>query len=185
MVDDVIADAEARMKKSIEALHHHLQSIRTGRAHPSLIERLQVEYYGVNTNLRDLATITAPEPRQLMIQPFDRNAMAAIEKAIQKSDLGLNPTNDGRLIRINIPPLTADRRRDMTKLVKTRVEETHIAIRNVRRDAMNDLKEFQKEKMISEDDHKRADEKVQHLVDHYIKEADAVGAAKEQELLEV
>jgi ribosome recycling factor len=185
MVEDVLSDAETRMKKSIEALHHHLQTIRTGRAQPALIERVQVEYYGVNTNLRELATISAPEPRLLMVQPFDRNSFGAIEKALQKSELGLNPTNDGKVIRIAIPQLTTDRRRDLTKLVKSHVEEAHVAIRNIRRDALNDLKEFEKEKLISEDDHKRAEEKVQHLVDKYIKEADQVGSVKEQELLEV
>jgi ribosome recycling factor len=185
MVEDVLSDAEGRMKKSIEALHHHLQTIRTGRAHPSLVERVQVEYYGVNTNLRDLATITSPEPRMLLIAPFDRNSMSAIEKALQKSELGINPSNDGKVIRLVIPPLTADRRRDMTKLVKGHVEEAHVSIRNIRRDSLNDLKEFEKEKMISEDDRKRAEEKVQQLVDRYGKEADQVGTAKEQELMEV
>lgn len=185
MIDELIQDAEARMKKSIEALHHHLQTIRTGRAQPSLVERVQVEYYGVNTNLRELATITAPESRLLMIQPFDRNSFGAIEKALQKSELNLNPTNDGKVIRIAIPPLTAQRRQDMSKLVKGHVEETHVSIRNIRRDILNDFRELEKEKEISEDERKRAEERVQHVVDRYVKEADQVGTAKEQELMEV
>ena len=142
---DLAKDAEQKMKKTVDATQHDFSTIRTGRAQPALIERVQVEYYGVNTNLRDLATITTPEPRLLVVQPFDRNSFGAIEKALQKSELGLNPTNDGKVIRIAIPPLTADRRRDLTKLVKSHVEEAHIAIRNIRRDALTDLKEFEKE----------------------------------------
>jgi ribosome recycling factor len=185
MIDDVLKEAEGKMKKTIEALHRELTSIRTGRASPTLIERLLVEYYGTTTPLNQLAGISAPEPRLLQVTPWDKGALGAIEKAIQKSELGLNPTNDGKLIRIAIPALTQERRRDMSKLVKHHVEEARVALRNVRRDALADLKELENEKMISEDEHKRGNERVQNLVDRYIREAEEVGAAKEAEVLEV
>ncbi|HUP27649.1 MAG TPA: ribosome recycling factor [Chloroflexia bacterium] len=185
MTDDVMKDTEDRMKKAIEALKRDLLSIRTGRATPALIDRMPIEYYGTPTPLNQLATVTAPEARLLMVQPWDKGSLAIIEKALQKTDMGFNPSNDGRVIRIPIPPLTEDRRRDMVKQVKHKVEEGRVSIRNIRRDALHDLKEMETEKMISEDDHKRAAEKVEEIVHKYIREAEHVGDAKEAEVMEV
>jgi ribosome recycling factor len=185
MIDDVLKEAEAKMKKTIEALHRELNSIRTGRASPTLIERLMVEYYGTATPLNQLGGISVPEARLLQVTPWDKNALGAIEKAIQKSELGLNPTNDGKVIRIALPVLTQERRRDLSKLVKHHVEEARVALRNVRRDALTDLKDLEAEKLIAEDDHKRGAERVQQLTDRYIREAEEVGADKEAEVMEV
>jgi ribosome recycling factor len=185
MTEDVLKDAEERMKKAIEALRHSLLSIRTGRATPALIDRLPIEYYGTPTPLNQLATVSAPEARLLMVQPWDKGSLSIIEKALQKSEMGFNPSNDGRIIRIPIPPLTEERRREMVKMVKHKVEEGRISIRNVRRDAMHDLKELETEKMISEDEHKRAAEKLEDLVHKYIREAEHVGDDKEREVLDV
>jgi ribosome recycling factor len=185
MIDDVLSETEDKMKKANEALKRELSNIRTGRASPGLIERLHVEYYGASTPLNQMASITTPEARLLVVQPWDKNAMGPIEKAIQKSELGLNPNNDGKVIRIAIPPLTEQRRKELVKVVKTKVEESRVAIRNVRRDHLNDLKEMLHEKLISEDEDKRAHEKIQHLTDRYIQEAETIGNHKEQEILEV
>ncbi len=185
MIDDIQKDTEDRMKKALDALRRELQTIRTGRATPSLIDRMQVEYYGTPTPLNQLATVSAPEPRLLMVQPWDKGALSIIEKALQKSEMGFNPTNDGRIIRIPIPPLTEDRRRDMVKVVKHKVEDSRVAIRNVRRDAMHSLKELLDEKMISEDEQKRANERIETLVQKYVHEADEIGQAKETEVLEI
>jgi ribosome recycling factor len=185
MIDDVLKEAEAKMKKTLEALGRELTSIRTGRASPALIERLIVEYYGTPTPLNQLAGINAPEARLLQVTPWDKNSLGAIEKAIQKSELGLNPTNDGKIIRIAIPALTTERRREFSKLIRHHVEETRVALRNIRRDALGDLKDLENEKMITEDDHKRGNERVQHLTDRYIREAEEIGAAKEAEVMEV
>ncbi len=185
MIDDVQKDADDRMQKTLDALRRELATIRTGRATPALIDRMTVEYYGAPTPLNQLATVTAPEPRLLVVQPWDKGALAIIEKALQKSDMGFNPNNDGRLIRIPIPPLTEDRRRDMVKLVKGKVEECRVSIRNVRRDAMHSLKDLESEKMISEDEHKRADGKIDEAVQKYVREAEQIGEAKEAEVMEV
>ena len=185
MTEDVLKDAEERMKKAIEALKRDLLSIRTGRATPALIDRLPVEYYGTPTPLNQLAQITAPEPRLLVVKPYDRSAFGLIEKALQKSEQGFNPASDGQVIRIPIPLLTEERRKEMVKQVKHKVEEGRVAIRNIRRDALHDLKEMETEKIISEDDHKRAAEKMEELVHKYIREAEHVGDAKEAEVLEV
>jgi ribosome recycling factor len=185
MINDVLREAEARMQKAVEALQEDLRTVRTGRASPALIERLPVEYYGVPTPLQQLATISAPEPRLLTIRPFSPGDIGAIEKAILKSDLGLTPSNDGKLIRLIIPRLTEERRRDLVKLVARRVEEGRVAIRNIRRDSINDLREFEKEKMISEDELHRGIEEMQELTDRYIERVDEVGKAKEAEIMEV
>jgi len=185
MTEDVLKDAEERMKKAIEALKRDLLSIRTGRATPALIDRLPVEYYGTPTPLNQLAQITAPEPRLLVVKPYDRSAFGIIEKALQKSEQGFNPASDGQVIRIPIPLLTEERRREMVKQVKHKVEEGRVAIRNIRRDALHDLKEMETEKIISEDDHKRAEARMEELVHKYIREAEHVGDAKEAEVLEV
>lgn len=184
MIDDVMADAEVRMGKAIDALRRDLGSIRTGRASPSLVDRLVVDYYGSSTPLNQLAGVSVPEPRLLVIQPWDRGSMPAIEKAIMKSELGLNPSNDGQIIRIAIPPLTEDRRKQLVKLVHGHVEEGKVALRNVRRDAMAHVKELLNEKMIGEDDERRAEHQVDDLTKRFVSEADRVGKAKEQEVLE-
>ena len=185
MINDVMDDAEVRMGKAIDALRRDLATIRTGRASPSLVERLPVDYYGSSTPLNQLAGISVPEPRLLVIQPWDRGSMAAIEKAIRKSELGLNPTNDGQVVRIAIPALTEERRRQLVKLVHGHVEEGKVALRNIRRDAMSHVKELLAEKHIGEDDERRAEQQVDELTRRYVSDAERVGKAKEQEVLEV
>lgn len=184
MVEDVLKEAEAKMQKAVEAARRELVGIRTGRASPALVERLPVEYYGQPTPLMQLSTITAPEPRLLVIQPFDPNAIPMIEKAIMKSELGLNPSNDGRVIRIVLPQLTAERRRELVRLVHRKTEEFRVAIRNIRREALEDLRELEKEKLISQDDHRRAQERLQKLTDKYIGLIDSLEREKEKEILE-
>lgn len=185
MTEDVLKDAESHLQKAIDALHRELQTILTGRATPALVERVTVPYYGNDTPLNQVATITAPEARLLQIAPWEKNMLGPIEKAIQKADLGFNPTNDGRLIRIAVPALTEQRRKEFVKLIKAHVEDCRVALRNIRRHSMHDLDELEKEKLIAEDEHKRANEKLQALVDRYIREAEHVGDAKEAEVMEV
>lgn len=185
MLGEIMADAEDRMHKTIDALRRDLSGIRTGRASPGLIERLEVEYYGTPTPLNQLAGISAPEARLLVVQPWDRGSMGVIEKAIRSSELGLNPTNDGQLIRIAIPALTEERRKSLVRVVRQKVEEDKVALRNVRRDAMADIKELMKEKMIGEDDERRAEHDLQEITNRYIGEADKIGKHKEDEVLEV
>ena len=185
MVKDTLAQAETKMKKSVEALRHHLGSIRTGRASPALVEQIKVEYYGTEMPINQVANISAADARMLVIQPWDRAALKPIEKAIQTSELGINPTNDGQAIRLAIPPLTEQRRRDLTKNVRKEVEESKVALRNLRRDAQNDLKKLETDKQISADELKRAQEKLQELTDRFTREVDQVGTAKEAEVMEV
>jgi ribosome recycling factor len=185
MIKETVKEAETRMKGAIQTLEEDLAGIRTGRASPALVERLHVEYYGMPTPLMQLATINIPEARQIQIRPFDATSLKAIEKAILASELGLTPNNDGKIIRLNIPPLTEERRRDLVKVVHNRLEESRIAVRNVRRDLIKDLRDFEKEKLISEDDLKKAEEELQKLTDKYIQNIDAVGAHKEKEIMEV
>lgn len=185
MVKDTLNAAETKMKKAVEALGHHLNSVRTGRASPALIEHLHVEAYGAEMPLNQLANISAPEARMLVIQPFDKSTMKSIEKAIQNSDLGLNPNNDGNVIRLAIPALTEQRRKDMVKLVKKEVEEQKVSLRNVRRDAQSDLKKLEADKQISEDELKRSQDKLEQLTAQYTKELDQMGQAKEREVMEV
>lgn len=185
MLKEVYREAETRMKGAIQALEEDLAGIRTGRAHPALVERLPVEYYGIPTPLVQLASISVPEPRSLLIRPFDAGSLRAIERGIQSSDLGLTPNNDGKAIRLNLPPLTEERRRDLVKLVHTRVEEARVAARNVRRDSIKDLREFEQEKMISEDDLKKGEEELQKITDRFIEEINSIGERKEKEILEV
>jgi len=185
MLKDLYKDAESRMKSAVAALEDDLSGIRTGRASPALIERLSVEYYGAPTPLVQLATISVPDSRTLAIRPFDATALKAIERAILVSDLGLTPNNDGKVIRLNLPPLTEERRRDLVKLVHNRVEETRVALRNIRRDIIKDMREFEQEKLISEDERKRGEEELQKITDRYIEEVGAVGTRKEKEILEV
>jgi ribosome recycling factor len=185
MINDVMNDAEVRMGKAIDALRRDLASIRTGRASPTLVERLQVDYYGSSTPLNQLAGISVPEPRLLVIQPWDRGSMAAIEKAIMKSELGLNPTNDGQVVRIAIPPLTEERRKQLVRLVHGHVEDAKVALRNIRRDAVTHVKELLSEKLIGEDDERRAEHQVDDITKRFVADAERVGKAKEQEVLEV
>jgi ribosome recycling factor len=185
MLKDVINDAADRMEKTVEALHLDLRSIRTGRASPALVERLPVDYYGSPTPLNQLAGISVPEPRMLMIRPWDRNSMISIEKAILKSDLGLTPNNDGQVIRLMIPQLTEERRRDLSRVVARRVEEARVACRNIRRDAIDMLRDLEKEKLISEDELFEGRDQVQKVTDEFIKQVDEIGKAKEAEIMEV
>lgn len=185
MIKETIKDAETRMRGAINSLEEDLNGIRTGRAHPALIDKLQVEYYGIPTHLNQLSTISVPEPRQLMIRPFDASTIKIIERAIIASDLGLTPNNDGKVIRLNLPVLTEDRRRDLVKITNTRLEDARVACRNVRRDIIKELREFEKEKLISEDELKRAEEELQKVIDKYIAEIDAIGARKTDEIMEV
>jgi ribosome recycling factor len=185
MLKDVLKDARERMDKAVDSLQVDLRSIRTGRASPSLVEKLTVDYYGAPTPLNQLAGITVPEPRMLMIRPWDRSTMGIIEKSILKSDLGLTPTNDGQVIRLVIPQLTEERRRDLTKLVARRVEEARVAVRNIRRDAIDMLRDLEKEKLISEDEMYEGRDETQDLTDKYIKQLDEIGKTKEAEIMEV
>lgn len=185
MINEVIADAKDRMDKAIEALRHDLMTIRTGRATPALVEHLLIDYYGTPTPLQQLATITIPEAQQILIRPYSRGDIQAIEKAIAKSDLGLTPTNDGQVIRLIIPALNEERRRELTKVVNKRGEEARVAVRNIRRDANKDLTDLKKESLISEDEQKRAEEKIQELTDLHIKKVDETVKEKDAEIMTV
>jgi ribosome recycling factor len=185
MNDDFSTETEQHMDKSLSALRRELANIRTGRANPAVIEHLTVDYYGAPTPLQQLANIAAPDPRQLLVQPYDRSALGNIEKAIRASDFGFNPTNDGSTIRIVIPQLTEERRRDFVKLVHKRVEEAKVAVRNVRRDANDTMKKQRKDKELSEDEEKRALEVLQKLTDRAIRDADSIGQIKEAEIMEI
>ena len=185
MVNEALADGDARMKGAVRVLEEDLAAIRTGRASPALIERLAVDYYGTPTPLMQLATISAPEPRLLTVRPFDPGSLKTIERAIQASDLGLTPGNDGKLIRLSIPPLTEERRHELVRIVNHRVEEARVSVRNVRRDVLNDLREFEREKLISEDDLHRGESELQKLTDRFIEQVNEIGKRKETEVLEV
>ena len=185
MIKDILSSAETRMRGAIQVLHDDLSAIRTGRASPGLVEKLPIEYYGTPTPLMQLASISVPEPRTLTIKPFDPTTIKVIEKAIQSSDLGLNPNNDGKVIHLNLPPLNEERRRDLVKHVHHRLEEARIAVRNIRRDSHNDMRDFEKEKLITEDDLERGEEDLQKLTDRYIEEIAQHGKNKEAEIMEV
>lgn len=184
-VGEVVHNSEECMHHVQEALDHDLAAIRTGRASPALLDRIRVDYYGTPTPLPQLAAINTPEPRLLVIQPWDRSVVGAIEKAILKSDLGLMPVSDGKLIRLPIPPLTEERRKDLVKMIRRRLEEGRVAIRNCRRDAIEDFKKLERDKKISEDDARRGQERVQKATDAAIAEIERSGLRKEQEVLEV
>ena len=185
MIKETIKEAEIHMKSAIQSLEETLGGIRTGRATPVLVEKLPVDYYGSPTPLMQLASISVPDPRSLLIRPFDPTTLRAIERAIQVSDLALTPNNDGKVIRLNLPPLTEERRRELVKIVHTRLEEARVAVRNVRRDMIKDLREFEKEKLISEDDLDNAEEELQKLTDRMIQQIDATGERKQKEIMEV
>ncbi|HEY8448775.1 MAG TPA: ribosome recycling factor [Thermomicrobiales bacterium] len=185
MIRETLTDAEQRMTKAMEALRRDLNTVRTGRASPSLLDRITIDYYGTPTPLNQVAGISAPEARLLVIQPWDRGTLGQIEKAIQKSDLGLNPTSDGQVIRIAIPPLTEERRKQLVKVVHGHVEEAKVAVRNIRRDAMAQVRQMMNDKLISEDDERRAEHQLDELTKRFIEEADRIGKAKEHEVMEV
>jgi ribosome recycling factor len=185
MIKETVKEAETRMKGALTVLEEDLAGIRTGRATPALVEKLSIDYYGMPTPLMQLASISVPEARSLMIKPFDPSTLKTIEKSILASELGITPNNDGKVIRLNLPPLNEERRRDLVKLVHTRLEESRVAVRNIRRDVIKDLREFEKEKMISEDDLKTGEEELQKLTDHIVTEIDAIGTKKEKEIMEV
>ena len=185
MIKDILKETDARMQLAIVSLEEDLSGIRTGRASPALIERLPVDYFGAPTPLLQLASISVPEPRSLLIRPFDPTTVRTIEKAILASDLGLTPNNDGKSIRLNLPPLTEERRRDLVKLVNNRLEDARIAIRNIRRDQLSDMRDFEKEKLISKDDLERGEEELQKVTDRFIETIRQTGLSKEQEIMEV
>ena len=185
MISDTASDAERRMVKAVEAAQHDNATIRTGRASPALLEGVSVDYYGTNMPVNQLATISVPEPRLLVIAPWDKNAIPPIERAITKSDLGLTPSTDGNVVRLSIPHLTEERRKDLIKVLHKKAEEHRVAIRNIRRDANDELKRLQKAGEASEDDVHRAQEQIQNLTDKYIEQIDALAEAKEKELMEV
>ena len=184
MINEIKQDAQARMEKSLEALKSHISKIRTGRAQPSLLDGLQVEYYGSPTPLRQVANVVAEDARTLAVNVFDKSLINAVEKAILTSDLGLNPSSAGTTIRVPLPPLTEERRRDLIKIVKSEGEQGKIAVRNVRRDANDQIKALLKDKEISENEQHKAEEEIQKLTDSYVKKVDEVLAAKEKELLD-
>jgi ribosome recycling factor len=185
MIKDTLREAAERMQSALDSLDEDLSAIRTGRASPALIERLPVEYYGTNTPLIQLASISVPEPRQLLVRPFDPSTLKEIERAIMVSDLGLTPNNDGKVIRLSLPQLTEERRRELVRVVHNRMEETRVRIRNTRRDLIRDLREFENEGLISEDDQERGEKELQELTDKLIKKVDEIGERKETEIMEV
>lgn len=185
MIDEILQDARVRMGKSVEAFKGELSKIRTGRAHPSLLDHIKVDYYGSEVPLAQAANVTVEDSRTLMVSPWEKPMVAVIEKAIMKSDLGLNPNTAGTVIRIPMPPLTEERRKDMVRIVRAEAEGARVAIRNIRRDANNDFKELLKEKEISEDDERRAGDDIQKLTDKFVQDADKLLAEKEAELMEI
>jgi ribosome recycling factor len=185
IIDDFLADAREHMNKSVEATRGKFGSIRTGRATPALLDRIQVDYYGAQTPLKQLATISAPEARLLTVQPYDKSSIKAIERSIQESDLGLTPNNDGQIIRLQVPELTEERRKQLVKVVRGLAEEGKVAIRNIRRDVMHDLRELRDAGEAGSDDEHRAEEALQKLTDEKVKELDALVKGKEEEILEV
>ena len=184
MLNEIYAELKDRMEKTVAALEKDLKKIRTGRATPALLDGLKADYYGTPTVLTQMASITAPEPRLLMLQPWDAQAISEIEKAILKSELGLTPQNDGKVIRINIPALSQERRKELSKLVKKNGEEGKVALRNIRREANEMLKDLKKDKEISEDDQAKAEAQVQKITDEFVKKIDEITAGKEKEILE-
>ena len=185
MIDDFLQDAREHMDKSVEATRLKFQSVRAGRASPSLLDRINVDYYGTMTPLRQMSTINAPEPRLITVQPYDKSSLKAIERAIMESDLGLTPNNDGQIIRLQVPELTEERRKQLVKVVRALTEEGKVALRNIRRDTMHDLKELRDAGDAGADDEHRAEEALQKLTDEKVKELDALLKNKEAEITEV
>lgn len=185
MINDILNDGESRMKGAISALQEELDGIRTGRATPALVDKLTVEYYGVATPFNQVANIAVPDARTIMIRPYEPSLVRPMTKAIQASDLGLTPSDDGKTIRLMLPPLTEERRKDLVKQLSGRLEEARVSIRNVRRDIIKDLKDFEKEKLITEDERKKGEEKIQKLTDTWTDKVDEVGKKKEQEIMQI
>ena len=185
MIDDLLQDAREHMDKSVDATRHKFGSVRTGRASTALLDRISVDYYGAQTPLKQLATVSAPEARLLTVQPYDKSSIKNIERAIMESDVGLTPNNDGQIIRLQVPELTEERRKELVKVVRNLAEEGRVAIRNIRRDVMHDLRELRDAGEAGSDDEHRAEEALQKLTDEKVKELDAVLKAKEEEILEV
>ena len=185
MLDDLLQDSKRRMERSVEATKSEFSTVRTGRASASLLDRIQVEYYGTRTPLNQLATISVPEPRMLVVTPFDKSSIKEIERAIRESDLGVNPSNDGRIIRLPLPALTEERRRELVKVVRGLAEDGRVAVRNVRRDALHHTKDLEREGEAGADDVRRAEDRVQKLTDEYVHQIDAALKHKEEEILEV
>jgi ribosome recycling factor len=185
MINDILDEAKAKMKSTISVFENDLQGIRGGRASTTLVDRLIVNYYEQDTELRQLASISTPEPMQILIRPYDKTALKSIEKAIRDSDIGLNPNTDSDVIRLNMPPLTRERRQDLVKFLHKRMEEARIAVRNIRRGANDDLKDFEKEKLISEDDQERGEAEVQKLTDQFIGQIEEAGKAKEDDIMKL
>ncbi len=185
MVDEFLEDAESRMDGAIRSLDEDMSGYRTGRASPRLLDKVVVEMYGVEMSLKQMAVISVPEPQQLAIRPYDANSISAIERAIIKANLGLMPNNDGKLIRLNMPRLTQQRRRDLVKMVGKRIEQAKVSIRNVRRDVMRDFRDMEKENMITEDESKKAQDDLQTKTNEFVKKIDKLGKAKEEEIMEV
>jgi ribosome recycling factor len=185
MIDELLQDAREHMEKSVDATRHKFGSVRTGRASTALLDRITVDYYGAQTPLKQLATVSAPEARLLTVQPYDKSSIKNIERAILESDIGLTPNNDGQIIRLQVPELTEERRKELVKVVRNLAEEGRVAIRNIRRDVMHDLRELRDAGEAGSDDEHRAEEALQKLTDEKVKELDAVLKAKEEEILEV
>jgi ribosome recycling factor len=184
MYQELLRETEKRMQKAVEVLKADLRTIRTGRASPALLERVMVDYYGQPTPLNQLAVISAPEPTLLVVRPYDPGSLEEIERGILKSDVGLTPSNDGRIIRLPIPRLTEERRQELAKLVRQRVEEGKVALRNIRRDTLEDLREFEKEKLLSEDEFYRGKEKLQDLIEGYAEQMEGISTRKQREIIE-
>ncbi|MGB5585209.1 MAG: ribosome recycling factor [Gammaproteobacteria bacterium] len=185
MIDEIIGDAEVRMSKSVDSLHTEFAKIRTGRAHPSLLDQIHIDYYGANTPIKQVANVSVEDSRTLVVTPWEKDMVTKVEKAIMGSDLGLNPATAGTVIRIPMPPLTEERRKDLVKVVRQEAEHARVAIRNIRRDANGDFKDLLKEKEISEDEERKAEERIQKLTDSFVGKIDKVLADKEAELMEV
>jgi ribosome recycling factor len=185
MIDDLLDDGKRRMDKSVDATQHEFNTVRTGRASAALLDRINVDYYGQQTPVKQLATINVPEPRMLTIQPFDPSSVKSIERAIQESDLGVTPSNDGKLIRLPIPALTEERRKELVKIVRNLAEEGRVAIRNVRRDVMHDLKELVRDGEVGDDEEHRAEERLQKITDEHVHRVDDLLKRKEEEIMEV
>jgi ribosome recycling factor len=184
MIDELLLETEDHMQKAIEALEAKLRAIRTGRASPALIEQVMVDYYGTPTPLRQLAVIAAPEPQLLTVRPYDPGSIGEIERAILKSELGLTPSNDGRIVRLPIPRLTEERRKELAKMVRQRVEEGKVSLRNIRREALDDMRDFEKEKIVSEDEFFRGKDRLQELTDEYTKQMDEISNRRQEEIME-
>jgi ribosome recycling factor len=185
MLDDILKTAEHKMTRAVEVLSTDLQAVRTGRASPALLDRIQVDYYGSPTPINGVANISSPDPRMVLVQPWDKTMLGPIEKAIQKSDLGINPTNDGQVIRLVLPQLTEDRRKELVKQVHHRAEEARVAVRNCRRDALDHLRKAEKDGGVSKEDESRAQDRLQKLTDQFVRRVDEVSRKKETEVMEV